>query len=150
MYNKFYFIQPLSLFGDCKYFFFNPLQQREQTLKIVKGKSGIYCWFNKINGKFYVGSAISLNNRINDYFQESYLKNKKDLNIVRALTLYGMENFSLLILEITNKEDLLIREQYYLDNLKPKYNVLSQAGNSAPFRGVVISILQKLLKNWRK
>ena len=85
------FFSPLSPIGNCKFYFFEPLAQRTEILKTLKGKSGIYCWFNKVNGKFYVGSATNLNNRINDYFQDSYLKTKTNLIIVRALTLYAMK-----------------------------------------------------------
>ena len=45
-----------------------------------------------------------------------------------------MGNFALLILDFTEKEDTLTREQYWLDKLKPVYNVLSQAENSAGFK----------------
>ena len=41
-----------------------------------------------------------------------------------------MINFALLILDFTEKEDTLTREQFWLDELKPVYNVLKQADNS--------------------
>jgi group I intron endonuclease len=41
-----------------------------------------------------------------------------------------MSNFSLIILEYTNSEDLISCEQKWIDLLKPKYNILSTAGNS--------------------
>ena len=42
--------------------------------------------------------------------------------------------FFLLILEITEKDNLLVREQYYLDSFKPGYNVLAKAGNSVGYK----------------
>ena len=50
--------------------------------------------------------------------------------IHNALLLYGHSNFSLEILEICEKHDTISREQYYLDLLKPDYNILQQAGSS--------------------
>lgn len=44
-----------------------------------------------------------------------------------------INNFSLTILEYCNKSDLLVREQYYLNKLKPEYNILKIAGSSKGF-----------------
>ena len=52
----------------------------------------------------------------------------------RALLKYGFSNFSLEILEYCNYEDLLKKEQYYLDILKPEYNIAPQAGNTFGYR----------------
>lgn len=138
-------LNPLLKFGDCKFMFSDPLNQHNEILKTLKGKSGNYCWFNKLNGKCYIGSAVNLNNRINDYLQVSYLKSKNSLAIVRALNLYGHENFALLILEITDINDVIIREQFYLDKLQPEYNILSKAGNSAGYKHTP-EVIEKLKK----
>jgi hypothetical protein len=46
----------------------------------------------------------------------------------------GYSNFKLEILEYCKKEDLLIREQYYIDRLKPDYNILKKADSSLGFK----------------
>jgi group I intron endonuclease len=46
------------------------------------------------------------------------------------LVKYGYASFSFEILEYCNKNDVLVREQYYLDLLKPEYNILRIAGSS--------------------
>jgi group I intron endonuclease len=78
------------------------------------GKTGIYILISKSTNRVYIGSAVNLSNRLNDYFQESYLKNRKNTFIVRELNKYGMENFSIGILEYTSsiKKEILLREQY--------------------------------------
>src|SRR5689334_21037993 len=38
-----------------------------------KGKAGIYLWLNNINGKYYIGSAVDLSRRLNDYYSPSTL-----------------------------------------------------------------------------
>lgn len=72
------------------------------------------------------------------YFnQASYLeaKIKKDSSqIYQALLKYGYSNFQLEILEYTTLENILEREQYYLDFLKPEYNILKIAGSSLGFK----------------
>ena len=49
--------------------------------------------------------------------------------ISRALKKYGLENFSLEILEYCSVENLLKREQHYLDMMKPEYNICKTAGS---------------------
>ncbi len=79
---------------------------------------GIYKIVNGINEKFYVGSAVNFrqrwvkhrnllraNKHPNKYFQNSWNK-------------HGEENFIFdIIEEVSKKEKLLEREQYYLDTL---------------------------------
>jgi len=52
--------------------------------------------------------------------------------IYKAILAHGYSNFSLEILEYCepDKNIILEREQYYLDLLKPEYNILSTAGSS--------------------
>jgi len=93
-------------------------------------KSGIYKILNTINGKFYIGSAVSLNNR--------FIRHKSNLNtnkhgnrfLQRAYLKYGAEAFEFHILEYCDKEKLLEREQFYIDMSKPQYNLSPTAGNS--------------------
>jgi group I intron endonuclease len=80
-----------------------------------------------------VGSAINLSKRINSYYQDNEL-NRNPRPIKDALLRYGHNNFSLEILEYCNKEELINREQYYLDILKPEYNVLKQAYSLLGFK----------------
>jgi group I intron endonuclease len=56
-------------------------------------------------------------------------KNRNDLVIIRAFKKYGYENFSFEILEYCNISILLSREQFYLDLLKPEYNVTKIASS---------------------
>lgn len=95
-----------------------------------KSRSGIYMITNKLTGEFYIGQSINLSNRFINYFNLSYLSNKKGLIISRALIKYGYSNFFCTILEYCNNYDLLTREQYYFDKLKPQYNILKIAGSS--------------------
>ncbi len=90
-----------------------------------RNKSGVYRWVNKINGKSYVGSSKSLSNRFSLYYSLNSLKKevKGSIIIRRALLKYGYSNFSLDILEYCESDVLITREQYYIDLLKPEYNI---------------------------
>ena len=120
--------------------FFNVLSERKEISKYLKGKSGVYCWVNLINGKYYIGSGVELNVRVSDYFQKSYLTNKFHLPIVKAISKYGLENFALVILEFTDKDELLSREDHFLKNTSPEYNILENAGNSLGYKHTPESI----------
>ncbi|KAI1982610.1 hypothetical protein LOZ53_000003 (mitochondrion) [Ophidiomyces ophidiicola] len=56
----------------------------------------------------------------------------KALGVTKAS--YGHDKFNLEILEYCEKEDLIEREQYYLDKLTPEYNVLKQAYSLLGFK----------------
>ena len=77
----------------------------------------------------YVGSAVNLRARTSDYYQTSYIEDRKHLPIIRAIEKYGRNNFSLIILEYTNKDNLIRSEQYWIDSITPGYNILTTAGN---------------------
>ncbi len=109
--------------------YFNSLSDRPLILKQLNNKSGIYCWYSKLTGKMYVGSAVNLRARTNDYYQASYVEDRKHLPIIRAMEKYGRDNFSLIILEYTNKENLIRSEQYWIDSITPSYNILTVAGS---------------------
>lgn len=101
-------------------------------------RSGIYLWQNNINSNYYIGSAKDLWDRLRKYFYKEHLNRPehKNLPILSVLKKYGHDNFSLHIVEYVepfDKTKLLDREQYYLDLLKPYYNVLEKAGSSQGF-----------------
>jgi group I intron endonuclease len=100
-------------------------------------KSGIYRWNNLVTGDSYVGSAVNLTNRLSNYFSLIFLKRtilKSRSIISNSLLKYGYNNFSLDILEYYESSVLINREQYYLDTLKPKYNILKIAGSSFGYK----------------
>lgn len=95
-----------------------------------KKKAGVYRWVNKNNGKCYVGSSINLSNRFYFYFNlKAMLLTSKNSLIARALLKYGYSNFQLEILEYCDPSKCIEREQYYIDLLKPEYNILKLAGS---------------------
>src|SRR5580704_1475195 len=54
--------------------------------------------------------------------------------IYKALIKYGYSNFKLDILEYCDKSVLISREQFYIDNLNPRYNILKVAGSLTGFK----------------
>ena len=115
--------------------YFNADLEKAIIIKQNKSKSGIYRWVNVINNKSYVGSSINLGRRFKEYYNYSHIsKVKRNFPIHSALLKYGYSSFKLEILEYCEKSVLIKREQYYLDNLKPEYNVLKIAGSMLGFK----------------
>ena len=59
---------------------------------------------------------------------------KSNRPIDQALLKHGFSNFSLEILEYCNVKILLEREQYYLDKLKPVYNIVEKVGSTLGYK----------------
>lgn len=117
--------------------YINVDRNKFRIYKENRGKSGIYRLNNLITGKSYVGSSISLNVRFRTYCSLAYLTKivKRDSSAIsNALLKYGYKNFSLDILEYCKSSILIEREQYYINLLKPKYNILKVAGSRLGFK----------------
>jgi group I intron endonuclease len=72
---------------------------------------------------------VDLSKRILLYYNHINGRGRNML-INRALLKYGYSNFSLEILEYCEPDKCIEREQYYIDRLKPEYNILKTAGSS--------------------
>lgn len=110
----------------------NAEEFKYKIYKENKNKSGIYRWTNIITGSIYIGSSANLTNRLSNYFSPRYLKRELLRNnsiISKSLLKYGYVNFSLDIIEYCELDLLIIREQYYIDLLKPEYNILKAANS---------------------
>lgn len=94
-------------------------------------KSGIYKILNKHNGKFYIGSAFDLDKRWTEHKYHLNRLTHKNSYLQNAWNKYGSVSFEFIIIEICDKENLIIREQYWIDNLKPEYNLAKIAGSRA-------------------
>lgn len=111
--------------------------QKLIIFKENRDKAGIYRWVNLSNGKTYVGSSVNLTRRFKSYYSVYYLENEGKKNnslIYRALLKNGYSNFKLEILEYCESETLIEREQFYLDLIKPEYNILKYAGSLKEFK----------------
>ena len=100
----------------------NVKTEKASILKDNKGKTGVYRWTNLLNSKTYIGSANDLTVRFWVYFSKKRLIDS-NMTIYKAILKYGHTNFKLEILEYCDSNVVLLREQYYIDLLKPEYNI---------------------------
>jgi group I intron endonuclease len=115
----------------------NMLDDKSLIVSEFNKKSGIYLLHNLVNEKQYVGSSIDLKRRLYSYYSPSKLIDNRYIS--NSIMKYGHNNFTVLILELVKesdhiKTDLLNREQYYIDLLKPVLNLNPTAGSSLGFK----------------
>jgi group I intron endonuclease len=113
-------------------------------------RSGIYKITNIINNKIYIGSAVNFIKR--KQYHIRMIKNKKHCNkhLEKSFLKYGLENFKFEIIEIVENKNLLLeREQFYLDLLKPQYNICKVAGSKAGFKvtDITKNKMSNIIKN---
>jgi len=98
-----------------------------------RNNTGIYRWINNLNKNTYVGSGKDLKIRLSCYYNLTMLKKEKR-PICNALLKYGHSIFTLEILEYCPISKLVEREQYYLDLLKPEYNIVKIAYSTLGYK----------------
>lgn len=113
----------------------------------IMNKVGIYQIVNRVNQKKYIGSSIRLQGRKKRHFSELNCNIHHSQALQRAYNKYGKDNFDFLILEYCNSENLLEREQYYINNLKPEYNICKIAGNCLGVKQSEETIEKRKLSN---
>ena len=96
--------------------------------------SGIYCIFNKSNGKIYVGQSVQLKTRISQHKSELNFNNHSNKHLQSAWNKYGEDAFDFIIVEICDEEKLNDHEIWwinYFNSTNPDngYN-LESGGNS--------------------
>lgn len=91
----------------------------------------IYKITNLVNNKIYIGSAFNFKKRYNNHISSLNRNVHKNLHLQLAYNKYGKNNFKFEIIEECDKDNILQREQYWIDTVKPEYNICKIAGNTS-------------------
>jgi len=90
--------------------------------------SAIYAIVNQVTRDMYVGSAVSVNRRWNAHRCNLRLGKHHCKHLQNAYVKYGAASFDWEIVEfVADKNDLLKREQFWLDFFRPAYNKRAKA-----------------------
>ena len=85
--------------------------------------SGVYVITNTANGNRYIGSSVDIHRRWITHVRELRKGVHGNQILQRAWDKYGESNFEFSILLVCGKDDTLLNEQQFLDNLHPEYNI---------------------------
>lgn len=102
-------------------------------------QAGIYKIVNQVNNQIYIGSSVNLERRKYNHFKSLLKGCHQNQHLQNAYNLYGKDNFIFEIIEIISfdvddfKHYLLQREQFWIDNLHPNYNIFQTAGSPLGF-----------------
>ena len=84
----------------------------------IPTSSGIYKFTNNINNKIYIGSSINLRKRFLTHLTLLRKNSHHSKSFQNSWNKFGEDVFSYEIMEfVENLDELLIKEQYYLDNI---------------------------------
>lgn len=97
-------------------------------------KSGIYEIINTTNGHRYIGSAVDIRRRWVEHRQDLVAGTHHSKYLQRSWSKNGEVSFHFGIIEECTPEDLLLKEQHWLDMLSPEYNTYRVAGSPLGFR----------------
>ncbi len=97
----------------------------EQELKKLPHKPGVYIMHDKDDNIIYVGKAVSLRNRVRQYFR----KNKKTKRIENMVSL--IDHFEYIVVD--NEAEALILECNLIKKNRPKFNVLLKDDKTYPY-----------------
>ena len=96
----------------------------------ITSSFGIYQICSMINGKKYIGSACNLKTRIfNEHFRDLKKGTHYNPHLQNHVNKYGIDDLWFGILEFCSKESLKEREQYWINTLKPEFNIAKDAKN---------------------
>lgn len=93
-------------------------------------RSGVYKIINITTLDFYIGSAVDIPARWYRHVYGLRHNNHTNKHLQSAWNKYGEASFVFEVLEEVECACLLVREQYWIDSLMPKYNICRVAGSS--------------------
>ena len=123
----------------------------KQINKNLKQKCGVYIITNVVNSKKYIGSSKDLFTRLNKHRLELEKGTHVNKHLQSSFSNPGIDNFEYGILCICEEDVQYINEQYYIDIIKPEYNIAIDVINSTKTEEVKSkisnSIKNKYLEN---
>lgn len=85
--------------------------------------SGIYCITNSFTQKKYIGSSKNIYHRLKRHYSELERKVHCNPYLLNSYVKHGKNMFEVSILEEVPENLLKVKEQEYIDFLKPEYNI---------------------------
>ena len=91
--------------------------------------SGVYV-FTSPSGGQYVGSAVDLDKRRSEHLRALRRGTHCNPALQKAFDKYGERNIKFDILMRCERQEVVAKEQHFIDSLKPRYNIARVAGSA--------------------
>jgi len=104
----------------------------EEELKKLPAKPGVYIMRDSMDNIIYIGKAISLKNRVRQYFQSSYHKSPKIISMVEHI-----DHFEYIITD--SELEALVLECNLIKEHRPKYNTMLKDDKTYPYIRVTVN-----------
>ena len=98
----------------------------EEKLKLLPSAPGVYKMFNAAGEVIYVGKAVSLKNRVRQYFQFSKGHAPKVLAMVRQIADFEY-------IRVANETEAFSLESNLIKQFRPRYNILLKDDKHFPY-----------------
>lgn len=104
----------------------------EEELKKLPAKPGVYIMRDSKDNIIYIGKAISLKNRVRQYFQSSHNKTPKIIRMVEHI-----DHFEYIITD--SELEALVLECNLIKEHRPKYNTMLKDDKTYPYIRVTVN-----------
>ena len=104
----------------------------QEHLKTLPASPGVYIMKDKFGNVIYVGKAVSLKNRVRQYFQSTKNHSDKVRSMVKNI-------FSFEYIMTDSELEALILECNLIKKYKPKYNILLRDDKTYPYIKVTVN-----------
>ncbi len=105
--------------------------------------SGIYQIRNIITNHVYVGSSYNVFHRKSQHLCELKKKSHPNRYLQNVFNKYGESNISFELLENCTIDEMLAKEEFWINELNPKYNI-----QRTPNRPVMSEQTKKKVRHW--
>jgi len=97
----------------------------------IPKRPGVYMLRSKTDLElFYIGSTENLNQRYCRHRHSGSSCKNRNPNLINHLKKYGKDDFDFIVLELCDIQFLSRREQYYISELNPSYNIFNFCGRA--------------------
>lgn len=103
----------------------------QEELKKLPAKPGVYIMHDKVDAIIYIGKAVSLRNRVRQYFRPSHSEGIKKDQMVKQI-----QRFEYIITD--SELEALILECNLIKEHRPKYNTMLRDDKSYPYIRVTL------------
>lgn len=108
----------------------------------------VYQIFNTKNSRSYIGSTVNFSQRKRRHFNDLKKGCHSSVFMQRDYAKCGVEAFEIRVIEqVELPSNLIAREQFWIDSLKPEYNSAKIAGSTLGIKHSIEAVLKNKERN---